>query len=292
MRTVLYANPDVSKYLRENFVLAWTSERPVPRITIDFGDGRVLESTVAGNAAHYVLDAQGRPLDVLPGLYEPRTFKRNLERALWLHTSVKGKVDAARDAELGSYHVERMEGAELNLRRPGPGQSQFMSDQSSPDWEQLALFNLNLTALDRRSVVLMARELPAEERRALTPERITEIHAQTRPYPSARRAADTTMSKMMIEAPVVTQVEQSDSGLQGMLSRFMEALTVDTVRNEMEFRPAISRWFAAGEVTDFATLNERVYREIFLTPGDDPWLGLKREGTYSGTRQTQGQLQR
>src|SRR5690606_28767339 len=49
-RTTLYPNPQVSSYLRENFVLHWKSVRPVPRVTIDFGDGRKVERTVTGNS--------------------------------------------------------------------------------------------------------------------------------------------------------------------------------------------------------------------------------------------------
>ena len=39
-RTVLYANATVSAVMRDRFVLHWESVRPVPVITIDFGDGR------------------------------------------------------------------------------------------------------------------------------------------------------------------------------------------------------------------------------------------------------------
>src|SRR5260370_27797646 len=42
-RATLYANQDVSRFLRENFILYWSSERPVPRVTIDYGDRRTLE---------------------------------------------------------------------------------------------------------------------------------------------------------------------------------------------------------------------------------------------------------
>src|SRR6478735_5042072 len=42
-RTALYSNKDISDYLRVNFVLHWQSERPVPRVTIDFGDGRKIQ---------------------------------------------------------------------------------------------------------------------------------------------------------------------------------------------------------------------------------------------------------
>jgi hypothetical protein len=41
-RTALYPNAGVSQLLRDRFILHWQSERPVPKVTIDFGDGRKL----------------------------------------------------------------------------------------------------------------------------------------------------------------------------------------------------------------------------------------------------------
>src|SRR4029077_6429995 len=70
-RTVLYPNEKVSADLREGFILYWSSERPAPKITIDFGDGRKIERTVTGNSIHYVLDENGNPIDAIPGLYSP-----------------------------------------------------------------------------------------------------------------------------------------------------------------------------------------------------------------------------
>lgn len=73
-RTALYANKEVSHYLRENFVLHWKSVRPAPKLTIDMGDGRRLERTITGNSIHYVLAPDGFVLDAIPGLYGPREF--------------------------------------------------------------------------------------------------------------------------------------------------------------------------------------------------------------------------
>ena len=87
-RTVLYPDPAVAKLLRDGFVLHWSSERAVPRVTIDFGDGRKLERTITGNSIHYVLDAQGRPIDALPGLYAPAAFVAELERSRALHAEL------------------------------------------------------------------------------------------------------------------------------------------------------------------------------------------------------------
>lgn len=80
-RTVLYANAEVSKLLREQFVLHWKSVRPAPLLTIDMGDGRRIKRTITGNSIHYVLNAQGQVIDALPGIYSPAAFQLALERA-------------------------------------------------------------------------------------------------------------------------------------------------------------------------------------------------------------------
>ena len=78
---MLYANAAISDELRNNWILHWESVRPVPKITIDFGDGRKLERTITGNSLHYLLSANGGFVDVLPGLWGPREFLREIESA-------------------------------------------------------------------------------------------------------------------------------------------------------------------------------------------------------------------
>lgn len=103
-RATLYANTEVSAFLRDHFVLYWSSERPVPTVTIDYGDGRKLIRTTTGNSAHYVLDEDGHVLDVLPGLYAPAVFEHELTASLALADRVRGKADAARVRETVAYH--------------------------------------------------------------------------------------------------------------------------------------------------------------------------------------------
>ena len=64
-RTVYYRNSTINELLRERFVLHWRSVRPVPKVTIDFGDGNRLERTLTGNSIHYVLDSRGRLVEAL-----------------------------------------------------------------------------------------------------------------------------------------------------------------------------------------------------------------------------------
>jgi hypothetical protein len=80
-RTVLYANNEVSRHLRDHFILHWQSVRPVPIITIDFGDGRIIRRTITGNSIHYVLTADGQVVDGIPGLYGAKAFLRELDAA-------------------------------------------------------------------------------------------------------------------------------------------------------------------------------------------------------------------
>src|SRR5439155_21833312 len=110
--TVLYANEEVSRALRERFGLHWQSVRPVPKVTIDMGDGRVIERTVTGNSVHYVLDADGRPVDAIPGLYGPKAFLRavnDAEGAALAAAKLTGPD--ARRAYLSKWHAERASAA-------------------------------------------------------------------------------------------------------------------------------------------------------------------------------------
>src|SRR5258706_7852619 len=101
-RTVLYANPEVSRHLRIHYVLHWKSERPAPLVTIDMGDGLRIKRTITGNSIHYVLDADGTVLDALPGLYGPTSFLAALRRS---------ESTSSRDAEaLRSWHGRQADG--------------------------------------------------------------------------------------------------------------------------------------------------------------------------------------
>jgi hypothetical protein len=77
-KKLLYPHARVQALLRR-FVLHWQSVRPVPRVTIDFGNGKKIERTLTGNSLHLVLDLDGRPMDALPGLFDPDTFCDLLE---------------------------------------------------------------------------------------------------------------------------------------------------------------------------------------------------------------------
>ncbi len=77
-RRLLYPEARINRLLRERFVLHWQTVRNVPKVTIDFGNGRRVQRTITGNSLHLVLDGNGRPIDALPGLFSPDVFYRLL----------------------------------------------------------------------------------------------------------------------------------------------------------------------------------------------------------------------
>jgi len=110
-RTVFYKNREINQILRDRYILHWRSARPVPRVTIDLGDGNHLEQTLSGNSIHYILDSRGRLLEPLPGLYGPATFQGALEEAARAETRTAAHLD---DEQFMSWMVARRE-SELTL---------------------------------------------------------------------------------------------------------------------------------------------------------------------------------
>lgn len=83
--------------------------RPVPIVTIDFGDGTVLNRTLHGNVATYVAtyvcNNAGQVLDILPGMYEPGTFLEKLEQLNLLYYFMSAQTNKLN--QLIKYHAQR-----------------------------------------------------------------------------------------------------------------------------------------------------------------------------------------
>ena len=70
---------------------------------------------------------------------------------------------------------------------------------------------------------------------------------------------------------------------QGMLQAFTSQLARDQMQNQLDLHRRIHAWYAAGNgPATLPALCGRLYGEVFLTPREDPWLGLVPEDTYVG----------
>ena len=76
---MLFSNREIADFINENFEPAWESVRPVPRITIDFGNGTVVNRTLHGNVATYICNANQIVQDVLPGVYSKDAYLQQLK---------------------------------------------------------------------------------------------------------------------------------------------------------------------------------------------------------------------
>lgn len=106
-RTTLYSNAEIANTLRERFVLHWRSVRPVPKVTIDFGDGRKMERTLTGNSIHYVLMPDGQVVDAIPGLYGPKAFLKHISRCEALVRLLADASAERRNSLLADFHQQQ-----------------------------------------------------------------------------------------------------------------------------------------------------------------------------------------
>jgi hypothetical protein len=296
-RTALYSNKEISDYLRDNYVLHWQSVRPVPRVTVDFGDGRKLERTVTGNSAHYVLDASGRPLEALPGLYAPQAFREWLVRSKELADRLALSNEEGRFAMLLEYHANRRNildedlRAQLALFAPELLKDDNVVNQTSalePSAKPTAReASFRAVAKSAGEAPLLAPFLPSNETllaqdnglwrqiaaRRSEQSQLDEASEQVirRENPDAQKAGLRTEGKWRQEDPLVR-----------MLENFEEALALDTVKNEYLLHRQIHDWFVSRDVPQaIDDFNEKVYAELFLTPSSDPWLGLAPKDVYT-----------
>ena len=265
-RTTLYSDASIASLLRDDFVLYWHSVRPVPRITIEFGDGRKIQQTITGNSAHYLLSPDGAVLDALPGLYSPSAFREQLVQWIDLNRRMAGRRDTA--DVLRRFHAERLAAAKAQLAlltqktgvriRP----SRTMTPMTAMEATRRTM---SKAALDIRVLESMDASL-----RSLAPSDWAVLGTY-----EAGSVRFSPSAVALIRQKQFGAAQPKPGEMEALLENLSISVAADTIFDECELHAAIHRWFVDGEVTDLASLNARVYEELFLTPDDDPWLGLK-----------------
>lgn len=290
-RATLYANQDVSAFLRERFVLYWSSERPVPRMTIDYGDGRKIERTTTGNSAHYVLDDHGNVLDVLPGLYAPAAFRRELEGSLALAERVRGKSDDERAKQIVDYHRQgvaaaRRDWEQLSARLLIPARRSLLQPRVQGDLAVAQLNTMVKAAIELRDLKQFARGLAPE---AISEDQIEIWSALGRGLYGVGDVKNGVMdqaSRALIDRlhnAVPLELRATGDERDAMIARLEQLIVADSALNQLRLRPQIAREIARRRGrTDFATLNAWIYAEVFRTPKQDAWLGLLPRNVFTG----------
>jgi hypothetical protein len=280
-RTVLYADPWISKRLRERFVLHWESVRPAPRLTIEFGDGRTLEGTITGNSIHYVLDARGRLVDALPGLYGPGMFLGALTRAESVAREVVDLDGPAHLAALAGYHGGRLAELDRALAREG-GLAAALRELPRPERSpglvipaEAAMAMATTKSLVEQPVVSALARRPRRPKPAVAVDWAALAERHRAAWTLRPESREVLLRKHRPATP--EEGERVIAGFEGLVG-------LDSVRNEYLLHAVLHRWLSdsarSGRAPDLAVFNDRVYAELFLTPGSDPWLGLVSPETY------------
>jgi hypothetical protein len=288
-RTVLYSNSEVSKMLRENFILHWQSVRPAPRVTIDFGDGRKLERTLTGNSIHYVLDADGHPIDALPGLYGPTAFFRQLTAIAELTRRSAASPDANWAQTVSLYQRERLNKLTLawlaDIERTGgkipEGFVVTKREDGTP--EALKIAKLAITKMVTEETILRSMMAGSEALEKVTDratwEKIAVLHFSDALLDERSIGLIQRQTLKALKAEVPQNV--SDESLTRLVEKLQSNIALDTVRNEYLMHPKLYGWLIADRNrSDIDAFNKRVYDELFLTPASDSWLGLLSPETY------------
>lgn len=260
-RTALYANEALAAWLRENVVLHWESVRPAPVVVIDMGDGRRIERTITGNSIHWLLLPDGQVVDGFPGLYGPWAFRGALEPAVETARRALERPAHARAGFLRDYHQ--------GLARAGVELLRAARDGNPPRAGEAAPLAITKCMVERPLLAALGDVPGPEDARWLRSACL---------YLDRCRLDARSRRLMLRKSPRSQRTPEAQAAL---AERFEELMARDTARNEGGLRPVLHTWLATGAGGDLTALNRRVYAEMFLTPEDDPWLGLAPPGEYA-----------
>jgi len=278
-RTVLYSNVAISATLRNEFILHWQTVRPVPLITIDFGDGRKLQRTITGNSIHYVLDSDGQVIDAIPGVYGPAAFARSLAASEILFGSLKGKTDNEKRLLLLDHYSSLNNKISLawlaDITKLGGKKPEGVSVLVNDKGEALSIMPLAVSKAITEASVLRSMTAGSEALGRITDE-------ETWNKIAAMHKADAVLDDQSVSLIKKQNPNLSSEELTNLLNKFQSSVALDTVRNEYRMHTRLLAWLTTNSLrSDVDKLNDKVYAELFFTPKTDPWLGLLMPDAYT-----------
>lgn len=286
-RTVLYADESVADRMREGWVLHWRSVRPVPKVTVDFGDGRRLEGTITGNSLHYLLDSNGRLLDALPGLYAPEAFRDALVSGEAMARTLGPLSGKAFQSARAAVHRERYLSLERTLARYVEGSAASATAEAtlaafvaragtrppSPSARQASAVSASKSAAERP---MLAAVTPGPGPAPVPDDQVVALIAKDLYRQKAGLKEGT---RALLAEKLGGWV--GPANLEASIRRFEELIAEDTARNEHLLHAAIHARLATAEAPDLDRFTDWVYESLFLTPPADPWMGLAPREVFS-----------
>jgi hypothetical protein len=267
---VLLSDPDVIRFLNENFIPCWQMVRRVPQITIEFGNGRKLKRTLGGNTVIEICRPNGQVVDAFPGLYTPEDLLNEAGQTLEL------------------------------LRRLGPAQKDSAVAEQVVAWHQA-----RLTALPAARVPISIEKALVESPllRVLrtkpgTPPPTDLLARELGRAPAVIAEGEAPQAALARITRQIEDVSKQLSTVEQLRERFLAlpedrrptpeqlgemVLRLDSRTNVNWMRPAIHLLFAGySGLPQSTACRDTIFKQLLHIPVDDPYLGLA-EAVVPGT---------
>jgi hypothetical protein len=258
---VSLSDPAVARLLNDAFVPCWESVRPVPQVTISFGDGRTLKRTLAGNTVISILLPDGHVVDAFPGVYTPAHLAGEINTTLaFLKERAPSLKDGPPPAEVLAWHRGQVAVA---------ARSEALRTTMSKALVEAPLLN----ALGAQGGPVIVRVSPSRVLTDKTPIPVTNPKAalealSARLEDTSKRAATVEQVKAQYaKLPPEEQLTPEQLG--------RKVVELDSTTNVRLVRPAVHLLFATYDRLPTAReCRDAVFKQILHVPVDDPYLGL------------------
>ncbi len=243
LRATLFQTSEFKQLVGKDVIPAWEMVRPVPRVTIDFGDGKKIERTVRGNAVMYLLNSDGQVIDAFPGVYTAGDFVPAVRATL----AALAKADAA---QVAAFHQSAATVAmETRRRNTTLGKSVV---------ESPTLFAIGASPIAGASPTVRPRD--AKHAAFLTAAaQLADLSLTPMPPADAVRLATNNPAATPKDPGIAERIIASDS------RRNLEAV-----------RPVVHLWLASEpKLLTPAEARDIVLETILKIPYKDPYFGLE-----------------
>jgi hypothetical protein len=287
-RALLYSNSEISKYLRENYILHWKSVRPAPKVTIDFGDGRKIERTLTGNSIHYILDENGAIIDALPGLYSPEGFLKYLKSGKEINKTLDNAPKEERES-IALVYRQTMFDDIIKKRNQSLTTAKVMLTEPKGGTDALDVAPRAITKMSTETAILVNiggkqfvvnPDLNDNFLRYDAGLNLTDWSKLSKIYAGVTAFDESSVAFIKRQN---SKTGLSDAQFSGLLTNLKTLVALDTTRNDFLFHTKLYEMLTKqrAKPLELESFNSTVYAELFKTPDSDKWLGLYNTDVYT-----------
>ena len=224
--------------MEKEAIPAWEMVRPVPHVTIDFGNGKRLVRTVRGNAVMYLVSPEGKVFDAYPGVYTKDDFLPAVRESI-------AKLAKADAATVAAYHASKARPVPLTLITMGKAVLE------SPTLNLIGAQPIRRTEVDFQA----AGNDPAKREFLIEAARLSDLSLNPMPLPT-----------------VVARTTQGNETLDAIPA---SVLRRDSATNMARTRMVVHYYFASEKsLPTPAEARDAVLGTILKIPYKDPTMGL------------------